>query len=436
VKKFFKQKSQCVALQTINQIRDTFRSRNVAVLTGTQAFWLFTAFLWMPYRSLFILELGATKETLGMILMIETLGQVVFQLPGGVLADRYGRKRVIVLGAALRVGSCLVYLLSTNWLHTAPALLLASAGMLGLPAMTALIAESLPEEGRSAGFAAFRTVTWMPMIVTNLLGGVFMDYFGVLRGVRLCMTAALVVSILSTFLRWRMLEETFDPDEHQDQVALSFNLGSLREGLGAVSREIWVLTVVAALGGFAMRIVWSFMVVYAVEEVGLTNTQWGLIGTLVSILSTLLTYPGGMLADRVGRKPCIMVSRTLAPLSTLGFTFSSSFWHMGATRALGGLAQGFGGLVWGPMGGPVWQALVADLTTQRNRGMMMGLMGSIAGVVSTPASWIGGYMYDNISPKLPFQASFIIDILGTVIFVLLLKEPERASPKAMSVETK
>jgi MFS family permease len=422
-------------LQTINQIRETFRSRNVAVLTGTQAFWLFTAFLWWPYRSLFILELGASKETLGMILMIETLGQVVFQLPGGVLADRYGRKRVIVLGAALRVGSCLVYLLSTHWLHTAPALLLASAGMLGLPAMTALIAESLPEEGRSAGFAAYRTVTWMPMIVTNLLGGVFMDYFGVLRGVRLCMTAALVVSVASTVLRWRMLEETFNSDEHRDQGALSFNVGSLREGLGAVSREIWVMTVVAALGGFAMRIVWSFMVVYAVEEVGLTNTQWGIIGTLVSVLSTLLTYPGGMLADRVGRKPCIMISRTLAPLSTLGFTFSSSFWQMGATRALGGLAQGFGGLVWGPMGGPVWQALVADLTTQRNRGMMMGLMGSIAGVVSTPASWIGGYMYDNISPKLPFQASFLIDILATVIFVLLLKEPEKAGHNAMPVET-
>ncbi len=398
----------------------------MAVLTGTQTFWMFTAFLWWPYRSLFILELGASKETLGMLLMIETLGQVVFQLPGGVLADRFGRKKVIVLGTAFRVGSCLVYLLSAHWLHTAPALLLASAGMLGLPAMTALIAESLPEDRRSAGFAAYRTVTWMPMIVTNLLGGVFMDYFGVLRGVRLCMTAALAVSVASTVLRWRMLEDTFDPDEHMDDAATFFDVGSLRESLGAVSREIWVMTVVAALGGFAMRIVWSFMVVYAVEEVGLTNTQWGLIGTLVSVISTLLTYPGGMLADRVGRKPSIIVSRILSPLSTLGFTFSSGFWQLLATRALGGLAMGFGGLVWGPMGGPVWQALVADLTAPKNRGMMMGLMGSIAGVVSTPASWVGGYMYDNVSPKLPFQASFLIDALATVVFVLLLKEPERA----------
>ena len=422
-------------MQTINKIRETFRSRNVAVLTGTQTLWMFTAFLWWPYRSLFILELGATKELLGMLLMIETLGQVVFQLPGGVLADRFGRKRVIVLGSAFRVAACLVYLLSAHWIHTAPALLLASAGMLGLPAMTALIAESLPEESRSAGFAAYRTVTWMPMIVTSLLGGVFMDYFGVLRGVRLCMTAALVVSVVSTVLRWRMLEETFDPDEHQESSVMTFDVKSLRESLGAVSREIWVMTIVAALSGFAMRIVWSFMVVYAVEEVGLTNTQWGLIGTAISVVSTLLTYPGGMLADRVGRKPCIIISRILSPLSTLGFTFSSNFWQMGVTRALGGVAQGFGGLVWGPMGGPVWQALVADLTTQKNRGRMMGLMGSIAGVVSTPASWIGGYMYDNISPKLPFQTSFLIDVIATVVFVLFLKEPERARPKVEPVET-
>jgi MFS family permease len=85
------------------------------------------------------------------------------------------------------------------------------------------------------------------------------------------------------------------------------------------------------------------------------------------------------------------------------------------------------------MGGPVWQALVADLTTPQNRGRMMGFMGSIAGIVSTPASWLGGYMYDNISPDLPFQASFLIDVIATTIFVLFLKEPDRARPKIESI---
>ena len=38
-------------------------------------------------------------------------------------------------------------------------------------------------------------------------------------------------------------------------------------------RQIWVLTAVAALSGFAMRSVWSFMVIYAVEVIGLTKTM-------------------------------------------------------------------------------------------------------------------------------------------------------------------
>ncbi len=163
---------------------------------------------------------------------------------------------------------------------------------------------------------------------------------------------------------------------------------------------------------------------------GLTNTQWGMIGTVVSLISTLLMMPAGMLADRIGRKPCIIISRVLSSFSTLGFTFSRNFWHMGAVRALGGVASGFGGAAWGPIGGPVWQALVADVTPPEDRGRMMGLMGTIQGLVSTPASWVGGYMYDNVSPELPFYTSFALNTIGTAIFVALLKEPGRSRKRA------
>ena len=190
-------------------------------------------------------------------------------------------------------------------------------------------------------------------------------------------------------------------------------------------RGIWIMTAVSAISMFGTRAVMSFMVIYAVEVVGITKTQWGAIGTVVSLIATLLTMPGGMLADRIGRKPCILISRVLSSFSTLGFTFSQNFWHLGAARVVGGVAQGFGGTAWGPMGGPVWQALVADLTPPEDRGRMMGLMLTIQGLVTTPASWVGGYMYDNISPELPFYTSFALNTVGTVIFMALLKEPEK-----------
>jgi len=416
-------------VSSFSVIRETFSSRNVTVLTITQTLFMFTAFLWWPYRSLFILELGATKELLGMLLMLETVSRLLFQLPGGILTDRLGRRRLIVYSSIIRLGSPLVLLFATHWTHVAPGIVLNAASSLGIPAVNALIAESLPERSRGSGFAVYRTVTWMPMIITSLVGGMLMDYYGVVKGVKLVLIFSLGASILSALLRWRFIIETLEGLDNEEKIRpQARRKRSLRE-LVKMPREVWVMTAVAAISVFSIRAVMSFMVIYAVEEVGLTKTQWGVIGTVVSLISTILTLPGGMLADRIGRKPCIIISRVLSSFSILGFAFSSNFWHMGATRALGGVARGFGGTAWGPMGGPVWQALVVDLTPPEDRGRMMGLMGTIQGLVSTPASWIGGYMYDNISPELPFYTSFALNIVGTVIFVAFLREPKRSRQK-------
>jgi len=388
---------------------------------------MFTAFLWWPYRSLYILELGATKELLGMLLMVETLSQLTFQLPGGILTDRLGRRKVIILSSIFRIAAPIVYLVSTNWIHIAPGLIIHSAGMISIPAINSLIPESLPPERRSSGFAVYRMVTWMPMIITSLLGGMFMDYYGVVKGIHLCLIAMVIISIASTIILWRYIEETLNKTRKIESKTPKKKRTS-REiigGLGKMPRQVWILTAVAALSGFAMRSVWSFMVIYAVEVVGLTKTQWGLIGTIMSTISTVLTMPGGFLADRIGRKPCITLSKILGPISTVGFTFATNFWQLALVRSISGVAQGFGGTVWGVMGGPVWQALVADCTPPEERGRMMGLMGSIAGIVSTPASWIGGYLYDNVSPALPFRLSFVLDSIAIIVFATLFKENKR-----------
>lgn len=415
-------------MSLLTEIREIFRNRNVTILTISQTPFMFTAFLWFPYRSLFILELGASKELLGVLLMIETVTQVLFQLPGGILADMFGRRKVIVFSSFFRIAPPIIYLFSTHWTHTAPGMVLNSISMIGMPAMNALIAESLPLKSRGTGYAAYRMVTWMPMIVTSLLGGIIMDHFGIIQGMKLCLLASLIVSVISSFLRWKFITETLEK-----KVISKANVGEKRSsGLSRIfkqfeeiPREVWILTIVTAISSFAMRVVFSFMVVYSVEIVGITKTQWGIIGTGVSLISTLLTLPAGILTDRIGRKPCIIISRILSPLSTLGFIFASNFYQMCIVRSIGGVARGFGGIVWGLMGGPAWQALVADLTPPARRGKMMGIMGTISGIVSTPASWVGGYMYDNISPKLPFQTSFILDTIGTIIFIVLLKEPAK-----------
>ena len=95
---------------------------------------------------------------------------------------------------------------------------------------------------------------------------------------------------------------------------------------------------------------------------------------------------------------------------------------MAFVRGVGGIGNGLGGTTMGFMGGPVWQSLLADMTSSKDRARIMGMMGTLGGIISTPGSWMGGYMYDNISPELPFQLNFMLDITATAIFFIYVQE--------------
>lgn len=91
-------------------LRQLFSNRNFVVLTVSDVLFLAGATLWWPFQALYILKLGASKEILGMITMLQSASTLLFQLPGGILADRFGRKRVLI-PASFAV--CL--LSSTRW---------------------------------------------------------------------------------------------------------------------------------------------------------------------------------------------------------------------------------------------------------------------------------------------------------------------------------
>ena len=410
---------------TLNEAKTILANRNIASIMLVQTLSTFLAWLWWPYKSLFILELGASTETLGLMIMVETLGGIIFQVPGGVLADRYGRKKVVMASAILGFGSPLLYLLAQDWIQLFPALILASTSALARGATNALIAESLPPKRRGTGFASITFVQKIPNVFTGIVGGLIMDRLGVIQGVRLVLLGVLLVSLLRLAVYWRYLEETLDPEDRPKR-APTLSLRALGELLH-MPRNVWVLTAVAGLSALSIRMVFSFTVPYVVNVIGLSKTEYGAISTMVSLVSLLLTLPGGVISDRIGRKQTVVVSRVLASLSTLGVPLSRGFFSLAAFRVAGSIGSGLGGTFMRVQGGPVWKALVADLTTPQERARVMGLMGTFVSIISTPGSYLGGYLYDNLSPQSTFYVSFLLNTLGTLLIVALLHPEERES---------
>jgi MFS family permease len=410
---------------TMKIIKDIFRSRNILVITLTQSLFMLTATLWWPYWSRYIIELGATKYQLGIVFMLEQSSQLILQLPGGILADKLGRKKVIVLSSVFRALSPMVYLAFNIWYMVVPGMILTQVSSMMMPAVNAMIAESMPQENRAASYGVYRMMTWAPMMVTALIGGMVVDRLGIVPGVRFCIALTVVTAWINVFLRWKYLEDTFVADTASS--GTKFNLAGSMEVLRSVPRTVWWLIVVAAISSFSVRAAGGFMFIYVEENLGVTATQWGVITTIASIVSTILTVPSGLLSDRIGRKPVIIVSRILQPAMIIGFPLSTGFWGIFISRMFGAVGEGFGGTVMGIMGGPAWQALVADIIPPDRRGRIMGLMGTLIGLLSLPGTWVGGYLYDFVSPMATFYTSFGLGIAATLIFIVFVKEPGQDS---------
>lgn len=415
-------------------VKDVLSNRNVLAIALTTSVFSLVDMGWRPFWTLYLKnELGASITAVGLLSTIASSERLLFQLPGGLLADRYGRRKIIVYGTALRLLPPLIYLWATNWTQVIPALLVSGAASVYMPAFNAIIADSLPETQRGAGYGAYRTITSMPQIVSPVIGGMVMDAFGYREGIKIFLTISFFATVLVTYVRWRYLTETLVRDVKPPSPRLIQQKRSVKERLSStfdLPRTVWVLVVVAILGSFGMRLVWEFMSIYAVEIVGLTNTQLGLVQTTGGIVSTVLALPGGMLSDRFGRKPLILTSRLILPLTTFAVTLATNFQQYYLISIVSAIGNSLGGGgMWG--GGPAWQALIADLVPREKRGTVMGTIGTVTGVVGTPSSLVGGYLWTLYSPQTPFYLSLIMGLIGTAVFAFGVKEPKKLEKSSL-----
>ena len=395
-------------------------NRNVMVITVTRSIEMFAMFLWRPFWGLYILELGGTKGSIGLLTTIASLTMLLVQLPGGIISDRFGRKRVILLASVLGFLPPIIYRYSTHWTTLILGAVAASVATLAMPALNALIADSLPKENRATGFGASTMAWYLSISVSIPLGGYILDKLGVVMGTQLGLTVSFLLTIPVLLLRWWYIEETVDV-KPKESVKPRFSLAQLKD----VPGEIWKLILIAILSSFGFQVFWSYVVVYSVEEIGVTMMQWSYVSTIANFAAACFMIPSGYLSDRIGRKKIIVLSQLGLSLSSLLYAVSTGYPGIIAARMLGSVGEGLGGNVMGSMGGASWQALVTGIAPVDSRGSILGLMGTITGLVTAPAPVIGGYLYETFSPQAPFFLSFALALLGCLVFLVWVKEPER-----------
>lgn len=416
-------------------------SGNIMVFSITGLLGNFARSMVFPYASLYVLALGGDAKTIGWVNFLRPLaGLIVFPI-AGYLTDRSSRIKLIVLGNYLSVAFVLIYVLAFRWQVIAIASLLSGLVVLGFPPRSALIADSLSPEDRGRGMATMNTISSGLTIFAPYIAGVVVEFSGPNTGVRTLYGAMLILYLASAIIHVRLLKEP-TPRSHTRLTVSAFPsllakaYGGIPKLLRRLPLSLKALAGVIILSFMANGVASPFWVVYAIEQIGLSSSRWGLILLCETALRILVLIPAGVVVDRWGRTTSLLVALLLSTVTMPLFILAKGFIAVLLIRSAIGVASA--------ITIPACSALMADIAPREIRGQVMaalgqgGVMIGAAGggtggpgtgfLITLPlmiASLAGGYLYAQ-EPTYPWLFVLIAATLATVLTVLFIRDPKQA----------
>ena len=414
---------------------------NILVLTVTGVLGMFCRGMVFPYASLYILALGGGAAQIGFVNSLGPLAGLIMFPISGYIADRAGRVKLIALGGYLSGAILLIYIFAPSWEVIALAGMLHGFMVFQFPPSSALIADSLSPENRGVGVATMNTIAGTLAIFAPYLAGAIISIYSVNMGMRLLYGVMMVAYLASATINFRFLKETSQRSEER----LSFSnlpravrdaYGGIPTMLNRLPRSVRALTVVIILGFMANAIAGPFWVVYAVEHIGLSPVEWGLILLVETSLRNLMNIPAGVLVDRYGRTKSILASLLLCLVSIPPFVFSTNLTQVLLIRSAIAVTHAF--FI------PACSALMADTVPRDIRGRVMAaigrgtvMIGAASGGTGGPgvgflitiplmiASIAGGYLYAH-NPAYPWFFVMMATLISLILSALFIRDPKEA----------
>jgi MFS family permease len=179
--------------------------RNVVAVSVAMLLMALGEELWKRFMPKYLEALGAPVLAVGLYGSARDLLDGLYQYPGGWVADRYGRRRALLLFVALAAVGYATYLAARSWalVFVGLVFVMAWSSMASL-ALFAVIGDALPRERRAMGFTVQSVLRRVPIAIAPTLGGLLIATYDVRHGVRIGLIAILALASLTLLVIWRV----------------------------------------------------------------------------------------------------------------------------------------------------------------------------------------------------------------------------------------
>src|SRR5262249_45645242 len=185
---------------------------------------------------------------------------------------------------------------------------------------------------------------------------------------------------------------------------------SLRLSMASTSRNYRRLMIITAVFGLANSAN-AFLILRA-SKLGLA-TRWTILAyALYNAVAAIASMPAGSASDRFGRRNLLVIGYAIYAVVYAGFGAATSSWLIWPLFAAYGL---FPALTDG-----VGKALAVDTAGKAGSATAIGIYSTVVGITQVVASFIGGKLWDAVSPAATFYAGAILAAAAVVLLLVLL----------------
>lgn len=373
---------------------------------------LIQLFFWMrvgiiePVFVLFIRRTGVTVTEIGWLMMANSIGWAIFEPTFGIVADRLGKKRLIIYSIAATSIIYVAYTFATSIWHFYLIIFAMSSNMAaGVVSLRAMMMDLLPTTGTGRAYGRYSAIIAIGSIIGPPLGGFLantVDYT-----VPFYLSGGLGIICLATVIP---LQYSDNPTSKTPITPKTSNQG------GMMTKPLLGILLVRLVFMFNMNFQRSFLPIFLHESPSLkaSETEIGFYMGTMRLTTAFSQLFLGNLADKIGNKKLIVAGLAIGGLSYLSLFPISQVPLLYPLGALQGIAFSAADM-------SMMLHLMA-VTPKNSSGKSMGIYGLSEDIGVMIASPTMGAIYEGNGPSSSILFISAVLICNAAASLFLIKK--------------
>jgi len=391
--------------------------RNAKILVATEGFWGIPMSWVYFYRPIFLNQvIGLTEVQIGFLSAVLTFSTIVSPLAGGYLADRFGRKNVLMLfDTTSWLSSLAIWYWTRSMLFAFVAYVLEGLVSVIYSVWECMLVEDTAPEFRSGIYGIVLAINSVGSLSTPIAGYVI-GSLGIDAGTRMLFLLTFVVLVPMFAIRMVFLRETEFGKQIMKERSFA-GLGGYRDSLVVIKRNctIFVLLLMSVLSSFYYASV-TYRPLFLINEngLGLSDELASLVPAASSISSLIMaSFIVPKITSKAGYIKTLALGYGLGCVSLLWLSLSPKGDLLSAVLS---------SVLLGVFSATAFSVFRAFLTNEieaadsKARAKILSIAGTLTSLFGLPAPILVGYLF-SLNPRIPFMV--VSATLGISLTMLL-----------------